>query len=295
MKLALISRDSGLYSCKSLIHAAELRGHHIEVLDPSRCSLNINTRGLQLYHRADLLPHYDAVIPRIGAMIALYGIAVLRQFELLGSYALNRAEAISRARDKLHALQLLASAGISVPITSFGYALEDTTNLIKLVGGAPVVVKVLEGTQGIGVALADTPSAAASTIDAFHSVNADILVQQYIREANGCDIRCLVIGDQVVAAIERQAKPGEFRSNLHRGGRARQAELSEQERSVAINATAALGLSVAGVDLLRAAQGPLVMEVNASPGLEGIETTTGVDVAGLMIMHIEQQVMLSSR
>jgi len=229
------------------------------------------------------------VIPRIGTAITYYGTAALRQFELLGSYPLNESVAITRARDKLRSLQLLARQGIDLPLTGIAHSPDDTSDLIAMVGGAPLVVKLVEGTQGIGVVLAETRQAAESVIDAFRGLNAHILVQEYIAEAKGRDVRCLVVGNEVVAAIERRAKEGDFRSNLHRGGVASVALISEQEREMAIKAAQTLGLDVAGVDILRATRGPLVMEVNASPGLEGVETTTGVDIAGKMIAWIERQ------
>ena len=214
---------------------------------------------------------------------------MLRQFELLGSYPLNESVAITRARDKLRSLQLLARQGIDLPITGFAHSPDDTGDLIELVGGAPLVVKLVEGTQGIGVVLAETRRAAESVIDAFRGLNAHITVQEYVREAQGSDVRCTVVGGRVVAAIERQAKPGEFRSNLHRGGTARKVTITAVERAIAVKAASTLGLDVAGVDILRAERGPLVMEVNASPGLEGVETTTGLDIAGMMIEYIEQR------
>jgi len=251
--------------------------------------MNINPAAPTIHYRGRQLERYDAVIPRIGTAMTFYGTAVLRQFELLGGYPLNESAAITRARDKLHSLQLLARQGIDLPITGFAHSPDDTGDLIELVGGAPLVVKLVEGTQGIGVVLAETRQAAESVIDAFRGLNAHILVQEYIREAQGSDIRCLVVGDRVVAAIERQAKPGEFRSNLHRGGTARKVHITGKERTTAIKAATTLGLDVAGVDILRADRGPLVMEVNASPGLEGVETTTGLDIAGMMIEYIEQR------
>lgn len=251
--------------------------------------MNINPAASTIHYRGRQLERYDAVIPRIGSAITFYGTAVLRQFELLGSYPLNESVAITRARDKLRSLQLLARQGIDLPITGFAHSPDDTGDLIELVGGAPLVVKLVEGTQGIGVVLAETRQAAESVIDAFRGLNAHILVQEYVREAQGCDVRCLVVGGRVVAAIERQAKPGEFRSNLHRGGTARKVTITARERAIAVKAASTLGLDVAGVDILRAQRGPLVMEVNASPGLEGVETTTGLDIAGMMIEYIEQR------
>ena len=265
------------------------RGHLVEIIDPLSCYMNINPAAPSVHYKGRQLPHYDAVIPRIGSAITFYGTAVLRQFEMLGSYPLNESVAITRARDKLRSLQLLAKQGIDLPVTGFAHSPDDTSDLIDMVGGAPLVVKLVEGTQGIGVVLAETRQAAESVIDAFRGLNAHILVQEYIKEAKGRDIRCLVVGDKVVAAIERQAKPGDFRSNLHRGGSARQVTITEREREIALKAASTLGLDIAGVDILRAGRGPLVMEVNASPGLEGIENTSGVDIASLMIGWVEQQ------
>ncbi|ACT07229.1 alpha-L-glutamate ligase, RimK family [Dickeya chrysanthemi Ech1591] len=295
MKIAILSQDGSLYSCKRLCEAAEERQHSVEVINPLSCYMNINSAAPSVHYRGRHLDPYDAVIPRIGAAITFYGTAVLRQFEMLGSMVLNNAMSVIRARDKLHSLQLLARQGIDLPITGFAHSPDDTADLIKMVGGAPLVVKLVEGTQGIGVVLAETQQAAESVIDAFRGLNAHILVQEYVREAQGKDIRCLVIGDKVVAAIERQAKPGDFRSNLHRGGKASRVRITPQERAIAVKAAKTLGLNVAGVDILRSARGPLVMEVNASPGLEGIETVTGLDIAGMMIEYIEQHHRTVSR
>jgi ribosomal protein S6--L-glutamate ligase len=289
VKIAILSRDGTLYSCKRLREAASRRGHVVEIIDPLSCYMNINPAAPSVHYKGRQLPHYDAVIPRIGSAITFYGTAVLRQFEMLGSYPLNESVAITRARDKLRSLQLMARQGIDLPVTGFAHSPDDTSDLIDMVGGAPLVVKLVEGTQGIGVVLAETRQAAESVIDAFRGLNAHILVQEYIKEAKGRDIRCLVVGNKVVAAIERQAKPGDFRSNLHRGGVAHQVTITEREREIALHAAATLGLDVAGVDILRAKRGPLVMEVNASPGLEGIEKTSGIDIATLMIKWIEQQ------
>ncbi|MDW8848054.1 30S ribosomal protein S6--L-glutamate ligase [Erwinia sp. MMLR14_017] len=289
MKIAILSRDSSLYSCKRLFEVAQSRGHSVEVIDPLSCYMTINPGSSAIHYRGKQLEHFDAVIPRIGSAITFYGTAVLRQFEVCGSYPLNESVAITRARDKLRSLQLLARQGIDMPVTGFAHSPDDTSDLIKMVGGAPLVVKLVEGTQGIGVVLAETRQAAESVIDAFRGLNAHILVQEFIKEAQGKDIRCLVIGGEVVASIERKAKEGDFRSNLHRGGKARSVEITEREREMAIAAAATLGLDVAGVDILRAKRGPLVMEVNASPGLEGIEKTTGLDIAAMMIAWIEQQ------
>jgi ribosomal protein S6--L-glutamate ligase len=289
VKIAILSRDGTLYSCKRLREAAVRRGHTVEIIDPLSCYMNINPAAPSVHYKGRQLPHYDAVIPRIGSAITFYGTAVLRQFEMLGSYPLNESVAITRARDKLRSLQLLARQGIDLPVTGFAHSPDDTSDLIDMVGGAPLVVKLVEGTQGIGVVLAETRQAAESVIDAFRGLNAHILVQEYIKEAKGKDIRCLVVGNKVVAAIERQAKPGDFRSNLHRGGQANQVTITDRERDIALQAATTLGLDVAGVDILRANRGPLVMEVNASPGLEGIEKTSGVDIATLMIEWVELQ------
>jgi len=269
--------------------AARARGHCVEVIDPLSCYMNINPGSSAIHYRGRQLEHYDAVIPRIGPAITFYGTAVLRQFEVCGSYPLNESVAITRARDKLRSLQLLAREGIAMPVTGFAHSPDDTSDLIKMVGGAPLVVKLVEGTQGIGVVLAETRQAAESVIDAFRGLNAHILVQEFIKEAQGRDIRCLVIGGKVVGAIERHAREGDFRSNLHRGGKAYKVQITDSEREIAIRAAATLGLDVAGVDILRAERGPLVMEVNASPGLEGIEKATGCDIARLMIVWLEQQ------
>lgn len=291
MKIAVLSRDGTLYSCKRLREAAVQRGHQIEILDPLSCYMNITPAASSIHYKGRQLPHYDAVIPRIGSAITFYGTAALRQFEILGSYPLNESVAITRARDKLRSLQLLARQGIDLPVTGIAHSPDDTSDLIDMVGGAPLVVKLVEGTQGIGVVLAETRQAAESVIDAFRGLNAHILVQEFIAEAKGCDIRCLVIGNEVVAAIERRAKAGDFRSNLHRGGQATVVEITPREREIALAAAHTLGLDVAGVDILRANRGPLVMEVNASPGLEGIEKATGLDIAGRMIHWIERHAM----
>ncbi|NEH17902.1 30S ribosomal protein S6--L-glutamate ligase [Pantoea agglomerans] len=289
MKIAILSRDETLYSSRRLREEAAARGHQVRILDPLSCYMNINPASPAVHYCGEPLGHFDAVIPRIGNPITFYGTAVLRQFEMCGSYPLNESAAITRTRDKLRSLQLLAREGIDMPVTGFASSPDDTADLIALVGGAPLVVKLVEGTQGIGVVLAETRQAAESVIDAFRGLNAHILVQEFIKEAQGRDIRCLVIGNQVVAAIERVAKEGDFRSNLHRGGKAYPVVITQQERQIAVKAAATLGLEVAGVDILRAHRGPLVMEVNASPGLEGIETSSDLNIAALMIERIEQQ------
>ncbi|MCU0835111.1 MAG: 30S ribosomal protein S6--L-glutamate ligase [Chromatiaceae bacterium] len=288
MKIAILSRDPKLYSTRRLVAAARQRGHEVRVIDVLRCYMNIASHRPSIHYKGEDLGDFDAVIPRIGASVTFYGTAVLRQFEMIGVYPLNESVAIVRARDKLRSLQLLARKGIGLPVTGFADAPDDVQDLIKMVGGAPLVIKLLEGTQGIGVVLAETEQAAASVVEAFMGLRANILVQEYIQEAGGADIRCFVIGDKVVAAMKRQAKPGEFRSNLHRGGTASLVRITPDERSTAVRAAKIIGLNVAGVDILRSKRGPLVMEVNSSPGLEGIETATGKDIAGMVIALIER-------
>lgn len=288
MKIALLSRNKKLYSSRRLIEAAEQRGHEITVLDALRCYMNIASHKPTIHYRGVELDRFDAVIPRIGASITFYGTSVLRQFEMMGVYPLNESVAISRSRDKLRSMQLLSRKGIGMPVTGFANRPDNIKDLIKMVGGAPLVIKLLEGTQGIGVVLAETQKAAESVIEGFMGVKAEILVQEYIKEAGGADIRCLVIGGKVVASMKRQAVAGEFRSNLHRGGNASLIKITPEERSTAVRAARIMGLNVAGVDILRSNHGPVIMEVNSSPGLQGIEEATGKDVAGLIIGFIEK-------
>ncbi|MTI64069.1 30S ribosomal protein S6--L-glutamate ligase [Methylophaga sp.] len=288
MKIAILSRNSKLYSTRRLVEAAEGRGHEVHVLDVLRCYMNITSLKPEVHYKGDILTGYDAVIPRIGASVTFYGTAVLRQFEMMSVYPLNESVAISRSRDKLRALQLLSRKGIGLPVTGFAHRPDDVDDLIKMVGGAPLVIKLLEGTQGIGVVLAETEKAAESVIEAFLGMNANILVQEFIKEAGGSDIRCFVVGDKVVAAMKRQGKEGEFRSNLHRGGSANLIRISPAERATAVRAAKTMGLNVCGVDLLRSNHGPVVMEVNSSPGLEGIEKATGKDIANQIIEFIEK-------
>ncbi len=283
MKIAILSRNSHLYSTRRLVEAARDRGHEPRVIDVLRCYMNVTSHAPSIHYKGESLTGFDAVIPRIGASVTFYGTAVLRQFEMMGVYPLNESVAITRARDKLRSLQLLSRKGIGLPITGFAHAPDDVDDLIKMVGGPPLVIKLLEGTQGIGVVLAETQQAAESVIEAFMGLQVNILVQEYIKEAQGADIRCFVIGDKVVAAMKRQAKPGEFRSNLHRGGTANLIRITPEERSTAVRAAKIVGLNVAGVDVLRSNHGPVVMEVNSSPGLEGIEAATSKDIAGQMI------------
>ncbi len=288
MKIALLSRNPKLYSTSRLVEAAIEKGHEIQVIDILKCYMNITSNKPGLHYDGDNLTGFDAVIPRIGASVTFYGTAVLRQFEMMGVYPINESVAITRSRDKLRSLQLLARKGIGLPITGFANSPDDIPDLIKMVGGAPLVIKLLEGTQGIGVVLAETKKAAESVIEAFMGLNANIMVQEYIKEAGGADIRCLVIGKKVVAAMKRQAQEGEFRSNLHRGGSASLVKITPEERKTAVRAASIMGLNVAGVDILRSENGPLVMEVNSSPGLRGIEEATGKDVAGMIIDEIQK-------
>ena len=288
MKIAILSRNKKLYSTRRLIEACEQRGHEPIVLDVLRCYMDVVPSKPEIHYKGSNLGTFDAVIPRIGASVTFYGTAVLRQFEMMGAYPLNESVAITRSRDKLRSLQLLARKGIGLPNTGYANDPDDIQDLIKMVGGTPLVIKLLEGTQGIGVVLAETRKAAESVIEAFMGLRANIMVQEYIKEAGGADIRCLVVGDKVVAAMKRQAQPGEFRSNLHRGGSASLIKISPAERATAIKAARVMGLNVAGVDILRAERGPLVMEVNSSPGLEGIENATGKDVAKMIIEFIEK-------
>ncbi|HSX19890.1 MAG TPA: 30S ribosomal protein S6--L-glutamate ligase, partial [Gammaproteobacteria bacterium] len=262
--------------------------HHARVVDTLRCYMNITSKNPEVHYGGKKLEPFDAIIPRVGASITFYGTAVVRQFEMMGVFTLNESVAITRARDKLRSMQLLARKGIGMPITGFSRSTDDVRDLIKIASGAPLVIKLLEGTQGIGVVLAETTKAAESVIEAFMGLKANIMVQEYIEEASGEDLRCFVIGDKVVAAMKRTAKEGDFRSNLHRGGRAELVKLSPEERKTAIKAAKVIGLNVAGVDILRSSRGPLVLEVNSSPGLSGIEKATGEDVAGMIIEFIEK-------
>lgn len=287
MRFVMLARNPSLYSHRRLIEAAEARGHRLEIINTLHVHMNITSNRPVLRFGGQELPLYDAVIPRIGASITHYGLAVLRQFEMQGVFPVNESVAIGRARDKLRALQLLARAGIGLPVTAFAHGPRKAEDVIKEVGGAPVVIKLVEGTQGMGVILAETNASAISIVEAFSAANINILVQEYIKEAEGSDVRALVVGGRVVAAMRRVGKSGEFRSNLHRGGMAEAADISDDERTTAVRAAAVLGLNVAGVDMLRSNHGPVVIEVNSSPGLKGIEQTTGVDVATEIIAFIE--------
>lgn len=288
MRIALLCRNPRLVSHQRLVEAARARGHEIDVIDHLRCYINITSNRPSVHYKGRTLSNYDAVIPRIGASVTFYGTAVLRQFEMMGVYPLNESVAITRSRDKLRSLQLLARKGIGLPVTVFAHKTSEPEEIIAAVGGAPVVIKLLEGTQGIGVVLGETQKAAESIIQAFGGVDTNILVQEFIAEAGGQDIRCFVIGDKVVASMLRKGREGDFRSNLHRGGTASQVKITPTERQTAVSAARIMGLNVCGVDLLRSNHGPVVMEVNSSPGLEGIEAATGIDVAGRIIEFIEK-------
>jgi ribosomal protein S6--L-glutamate ligase len=289
MDLVILSRKASLYSTRRIKEAGEERGHHVRVVDYLRCYMDITSHRPQVIFQGQPITDVDAIIPRIGASHTFYGTAVIRQFEMMGVFPVNESQSVSRSRDKLRCLQLLARAGIGLPVTGFAHSTKDVDGVIQLVGGAPLVVKLLEGTQGIGVVLAETTQAAESVIEAFRGLDANILVQEFIAEAKGADIRAFVVGERVVAAMMRQAAEGEFRSNIHRGGTAQRVKLTPEERSTAVRAAKSMGLRVAGVDLLRSNHGPVVMEVNSSPGLEGIEGATGVDVAGHIIEFIEKR------
>lgn len=286
MKLAILSRNSKLYSTRRLVEAARGQGHSVRVLDPLRCYMRIANDGFGMRYKGGRISGYDAVIPRIGASVTRYGCAVLRQFQLMGTATPSDAEAIARARDKLRCHQLLAAEGIGLPDTVFGDNPDDTADLLALLGPPPHVIKLNEGTQGAGVMLTEKPSASRGAVETLRGLYANFLVQEFIAEAKGADLRCFVVGDRVVAAMRRQAPKGEFRSNLHRGGTAKPVRITRAETATAVRAARVLGLGVAGVDMLRSKRGPLVLEVNSSPGLEGIEAATGVDVAGCIVSHV---------
>ncbi len=287
-KIIILSRNRRLYSTSRLVEAAESRGHDVRVIDPLRCYMNISSHRPEIHYKGEILEPADAVIPRIGASITFYGTAVVRQFEMMGTFSVNESVAISRARDKLRSLQLLSRKGIGLPVTGFGHSPDDNTDLINMVGGAPLVIKLLEGTQAKGVVLAETNQAAESVIDAFRGLRVYFLTQEFIKEAGGTDIRCFVVGDKVVGSMLRRAKEGEFRSNVHRGGSVRAIRITPEERSTAVRAARIMGLNVAGVDIMRSNHGPVVLEVNSSPGLEGIERATEKDIASTIIQFIEK-------
>jgi len=289
MKIAILATNPSLYSHKRLLAAGREAGHEIKVINPLYCYMNVAASSPNVHYRGgEPLPHFDAVIPRIGASNTFYGTAVLRHMETMGMYTVNESISISRSRDKFRSLQLMARKGIPMPLTSFAQSPDDTEDLIRMVGGAPLVIKLLEGTQGKGVVLADSHQSAVSIINAFKEMHVNILVQEFIVESRGTDIRCFVIGDKVVAAIKRQAKEGEFRANVHQGGKAHKVKLTPQERTIAVAAAKTMGLKVAGVDILRSNHGPLVLEINSSPGLEAIEQTTQINIAGKIIEYLEK-------
>jgi len=288
MKIAILSRNANLYSTRRLVEAAQQRGHQVTVLDHTKCVLVIESGRPHVFYKGEEVPRFDAIIPRIGASVTFYGAAVVRQFEQMKVFSSVESQALVRSRDKLRSLQSMAKAGIGLPKTAFASNPKNIDNVLQQVGGAPVVIKLLEGTQGIGVILAETRNSAKSVIEAFLDVNINILVQEFIAEAKGADIRVFVVDGQVVGAMRRQGAEGDFRSNLHRGGNAKVIELSKDERETAIKAVKKLGLAIAGVDMLQSRRGPLVMEVNSSPGLEGIEGATKVDIAGKIIEYVER-------
>ncbi len=288
MKIGILSRSLKIYSTGRLVEAAKQRGHEVMVIDPLKCYMNITSLKPTVHYKDQALEGFHAIVPRIGASITFYGTAVLRQFEMAKVYTLNESQAIVRSRDKLRSLQILAKKGIGLPVSGFAHSTEMTEELVQLVGGAPLVIKLLEGTQGRGVVLAPNKGAAKSVIDAFRGLNAHFLVQEFIEEANGTDIRCFVIGDKVVATMLRRAREGEFRSNLHAGGTAHTVKITPEERQTAVRAARAMSLNVAGVDIVRSKHGPVVLEVNSSPGLEGIEKVTKKDIAGMIIEFIEK-------
>lgn len=289
MKIAILATNPNLYSHKRLVEAGVQAGHTVSIINPLNCYMNVAVSSPTVHYRGGApLEYFDAVIPRIGASNTFYGTAVLRHLEAMGMYAVNESLAIARSRDKFRSLQLLARKGISMPLTGFAQSPDNTEDLIRMVGGAPLVIKLLEGTQGKGVILADSHQSAVSIINAFKEMRANILVQEYIQESRGTDIRCLVVGDKVVAAIKRQAKEGEFRANVHQGGQAMKVKLSSEERRIAVASAKAMGLKVAGVDIVRSNHGPLVLEINSSPGLEGVERATQINIAGKIIQYIEK-------
>ena len=290
MNIFILSRNKNLYSTSRLVEAGNKLGHNIRVVDYMRCYMNITSRKPTIYYGGESLGKVDAVIPRIGASNTFYGTAVVKQFEMMHSYCVNTSDAIANSRDKLRSLQILAEAGINMPITGFASHTKDIEGVIESVGSTPLIMKLLQGTQGQGIVLAETRKAAESVMSAFRQLDADIMVQEFIKESGGTDIRAFVVGDEVVASMKRIAPEGEFRSNVHRGGTIEKVQLTSEEENMAVNASRILGLSIAGVDLMRSNRGPLILEVNSSPGLQGIELLTGADVAGEIISFIENTV-----
>jgi ribosomal protein S6--L-glutamate ligase len=287
MNIVILSRNANLYSTRRLLEAAEERGHKARILDHLKCDIVIEQNNPLIYYKGEKLNNIDAIVPRIGASVTFYGSAVVRQFEMMNVFTTTNSQALVRSRDKLRSLQLLARSGVGLPKTAFTNYSKEEKNLVEVVGGAPLVIKLLEGTQGVGVVLAETKKAAQSVIEAFHNLKARVIVQEFIKEAKAADIRAFVVNGEVVGAMKRQGKEGEFRSNLHQGGTATVVKLSRAEKSAALKATQAMGLSIAGVDMLQSSRGPLILEVNSSPGLEGIEKATHVNVAGKIIEYIE--------
>ncbi|MFZ6050772.1 30S ribosomal protein S6--L-glutamate ligase [Halocola ammonii] len=286
-RIVILSRNPNLYSTKKLVEAGEKRGHEMIVLDHLKCNLLMEKKKPQIYYKGEKIENVNAVIPRIGASVTFYGTAVVRHFEMMKVFSTVESGAILRSRDKLRSLQVLSRAGLGLPKTAFANFSSDPERLIESVGGTPVIIKLLEGTQGLGVVLAETMKSASSVIEAFNGLRERVIIQEFIKEAKGADIRVFVINGKVVGAMKRQGKEGEFRSNLHRGGKAEVVKLSRKESNAAIKAAHAMGLAVAGVDMLQSARGPLILEVNSSPGLEGIEKATGTDIASMVLEYIE--------
>ena len=289
MKLAILSQRETIHSTKRLKDAAIARGHEVSIIDYQKCYMNITSSNPTVHYKGEETGQFDAIIPRIGAKRTFYGAAIVRQFETMGVYSINSSLSITRSRDKLRAQQLMAMKGVDMPITGFAPSADSIKDLIELVGGTPLIIKLLEGTQGIGVVMAETPKAAESVVQTLVGLNANIIIQEFIKESKGEDIRCIVVGDKVVASMKRQAEPGEFRANIHRGGAAKAIKITAEEREIAIKAAKIMGLKMAGVDMLRSNRGPLVLEVNSSPGLEGIEAATGKDIASMIIRYIEKK------
>jgi len=289
MNIFILSRNKNLYSTSRLVEAGSSMGHNIRVIDYMRCYMNITASKPSIYYGGESLGKVDAVIPRIGASNTFYGTAVVKQFEMMGSYCVNTSDAIANSRDKLRSLQILAETGINMPITGFASHTKDIEGVIESVDSIPLIMKLLQGTQGQGIVLAETRKAAESVMSAFRQLDADIMVQEFIKESGGKDIRAFVVGDEVVASMERTAPEGEFRSNVHRGGTMENISLTAEEVEMAVNASKILGLSIAGVDLMRSNRGPLILEVNSSPGLQGIETCSNKNVAGKIISFIQEK------
>lgn len=290
MNIVILSRNPNLYSTSRLVEAAQKRKHHVEIIDPLKCEIIIEKKNPAIFYKGRKVENIDAVIPRIGASVTFYGTAVVRQFEMMKIFSTVESQALVRSRDKLRSLQVLSRAGLGMPKTAFSNYTKDVSETIKYVGGAPLVIKLLEGTQGLGVVLAETNNAAESVIEAFNGLQARVIVQEFIKESKGADIRAFVVDGNVVGAMKRQGKEGEFRSNLHRGGSANIIELSDDEENAALKAARALGLGICGVDMLQSSRGPLILEVNSSPGLEGIEAATKKDIAKTIIRYIERNV-----